>query len=183
MSDGLVTISGERVTLRPLRPDEIDEQWREMTRADPIEIVVLPDEAAFKARLARSGRMGDRAIDLAIDVDGTAVGRIQTFLPPDRVDHPDVYNMGIGLKAAYRGRGYAADALLAFTRWLFDVAGARRIEGRTDPDNTPMQKVFDRLGWRLDGKLDDSGRTWLLYAIGSPLELPPDSRTASSGPA
>jgi Acetyltransferases, including N-acetylases of ribosomal proteins len=164
MSDGPVTISGERVTLRALRPDEIEEQWQEMLHADPIEIVAVPDEAAFKARLARSGHLANRVIDLAIDVDGSAVGRIQTFLPPDRLDQPDVYNVGIALKAEQRGRGYASDALRAFTRWLLDE-GARRVEGRTDPDNVAMQKVFDRLGWTLAGELEDGGRTWLLYVI------------------
>lgn len=168
MKAGPVTISGERVTLRALHPDEIDEQWQEMLNADPIEIVALPDEASFRARLARSGHLDHRVIDLAIDVDGTAVGRVQTFLPPDRVDQPDVYNMGIGLKAEHRGRGYASDALQAFTRWLLAEAGASRVEGRTDPENVAMQKVFDRLGWTLHGELEDSGRTWLLYVIDSP---------------
>lgn len=121
MIDGPVTISGERVTLRALRPDEIDEQWQEMVHADPIEIVTRLDEAAFKARLAQSGHLDNRVIDLAIDVGGTAVGRIQTFLPPDRLDQPDVYNMGIGLTADHRGHGYASDALRAFTRWLLYV--------------------------------------------------------------
>ncbi len=165
MGDDAINVSGLRVKLRPFRPDEIDAQWQEMVGADPIEIAGLPDEGVFKARLARSGCLDGRVIDLAIDVEGLSVGRIQTFVPPDRFDQPHVYNMGIGLKAAYRGRGYASDALLVFTRWLLDEAGAHRVEGRTDPENLAMQKVFDRLGWALEGEVVDGGRTWLLYVI------------------
>jgi hypothetical protein len=77
-----VRIRGPRLTLRPLRPDEIDDEWRAMVTADPMAVAELPDEAAFRARLRRSGRMHDGWLDLAIDLDGTSLGRIQTFVPP-----------------------------------------------------------------------------------------------------
>ena len=67
--------------LRALRPDEIDEEWQAMVTADPMAIAELPDEASFKARLQRSGRLEDGWLDLAIDSGGVSVGRIQTFVP------------------------------------------------------------------------------------------------------
>jgi hypothetical protein len=45
-------------------------------------IAELPQEAAFKARLRRSGHLDDGWLDLAIDLDGVSIGRIQTFGPP-----------------------------------------------------------------------------------------------------
>ena len=69
MTDERVTIAGKRVTLRPLQPGEVDEQWLEMVNADPIATVALPDEMEFKALLARSGHLENRAIDLAMDAD------------------------------------------------------------------------------------------------------------------
>jgi RimJ/RimL family protein N-acetyltransferase len=158
-----VVISGGRVTLRALRTAEIDDEWREMVEADPEAVFVLPDEAEFKARLGQSGHLTDRVIDLAIDVDGSSVGRIQTFLPDDRIDDRDVYNIGIGVRAEHRGHGYAADAIAALTGWLFETAVVRRIEGRTAPGNIAMQRVFERLGWTLQGELIDGGRPWLMY--------------------
>jgi RimJ/RimL family protein N-acetyltransferase len=158
-----VVIVGERVTLRALRPDEVEDEWREMLSADSQAILVLPDETEFKARLNKSGRLMDRVIDLAIDVDGSSVGRIQTFLPDDRIDQPDVYNIGIGVRAEQRGHGYAADAIELFARWLHDEAGAGRVEGRTAPENVAMQRVFERLGWARDGELLDGGRPWLMF--------------------
>ena len=57
-------------------PTEIDDEWREMVEAAPMSITVLPSEAAFRERLERSGRLEDGWLDLAIDLDGTCIGRI-----------------------------------------------------------------------------------------------------------
>ena len=158
-----------------------------------------------------TGQMVDGWLDLAIDVNGIASGRIQTFVPADRREDPTTYNIGILLRPAARGRGYGAEALDAFTRWLREHAGdrcrllalgddvtdedmfrslagedesivvgierdrptaarwrrehagARRVEGRTDSRNHPMQRVFARLGWDQEGVVPDSGREWLLF--------------------
>jgi hypothetical protein len=61
-----------------------------------------------------------------IDAEWAAVGRIQTFVPADRV------------------------------------------EGRTDPRNHPMQRVFRRLGWVWEGVVPDGGREWLLSVAPRP---------------
>jgi hypothetical protein len=89
-----VRIRGPRLTLRPLRSDEIDEEWRAMVTADPMAVAELPDEAAFRARLRRSGRMHDGWLDLAIDLDGTSLGRIQTFVPPGRALPRGTFDLG-----------------------------------------------------------------------------------------
>src|SRR5437870_8547119 len=83
--------------LRPLTPAEIDDEWREILAADPMTVAALPDEATFKARLQRTGHLEDGWLDLAIDLDGTCIGRIQTFVPPGRTLPPGVFQVGIGL--------------------------------------------------------------------------------------
>jgi len=158
-----VTITAGNVALRPLRPEEIDAEWAAMVAGDDVAVNVVPDEATFRARLERSGQMLDGWLDLAIDVSGHAVGRIQTFVPADRVDEPSTFNIGIGLHPPARGHGYAAEALDAFSRWLFESCGAARVEGRTDERNQAMQRVFTRLGWTQDGRVVDGGREWLLF--------------------
>lgn len=55
-----------------------------MVDADPMTVADVPDESTFKARLQRSGRLDDGWLDLAIDLDGESIGRIQTFVPPER---------------------------------------------------------------------------------------------------
>ena len=76
-----VRICGSQLVLRPLRPREIDEEWQAMVTADPMVIADLPDEASFKARLQRSGHLEHGWLDLAIDLGGVSIGRIQTFVP------------------------------------------------------------------------------------------------------
>lgn len=136
-----------------------------MVEADPMTIAVLPDEAQFKARLRRSGRLEDGAIDLAIDLNGTCIGRIQTFVPPTRTLPPGVFEVGIGLRAHARGKGYGREALALLTDWLFEHASAVRVEAPTDPANVAMRTVFDRVGWELVETLHEFDREWVMYAI------------------
>ncbi len=127
----LVTINAGRVVLLPLQPEEIDAEWNAMVAGDEIAVNGRPGEAAFRARLARSGQLVDGWLDLAIDVGGRAGGRIQTFAPADRSEEPSTYNIGIGLHPPARGQGYAADALSAFAGWLFESAGGDEGRGQS----------------------------------------------------
>jgi RimJ/RimL family protein N-acetyltransferase len=160
-----VRIRGPRLLLRPLRPAEIDDEWRAMIGADPMTIAVVPDEAEFRARLGRSGTLRDGWLDLAVDRDGESIGRIQTFVPPNRSLPPGVYEVGIGLRERERGKGYGREALALLTDWLFEHAGARRVEAPTDPANVPMRTVFERVGWELVETYSEFDREWVMYAI------------------
>ena len=160
-----VELHGSRLLLRALRPEEIDEEWDEMVGADPMTIATLPDETAFKARLGRSGSLEDGWLDLAIDAGGRSIGRIQTFVPPGRQLDPGVFVVGIGLREHARGQGFGREALALLTDWLFEHAGAERVEAPTDPVNVAMRTVFERVGWSLVGELDEYGRQWVVYAI------------------
>jgi RimJ/RimL family protein N-acetyltransferase len=162
---GEVVIRGSRLVLRALRPEEIDGQWRAMVNSDPIAIARLPDESGFKARLRRSGRMRDGWLDLAIDLDGTVIGRIQTFVPEGRDLQHGTFDVGIGLDEAVRGKGYGREALALFTGWLFEHAAAQVVEAPTDPGNAPMRAVFGHVGWSLAGTLTEYGREWVVYRI------------------
>ena len=163
-----IPIRGPRLVLRALRPGEIEDEWQAMVTSDPIAIAELPDEASFKARLRRSGRMVDGWLDLAIDLDGAPIGRIQTFVPPGRTLPPGTFYIGIGLWKDARGKGYGSEALTLFTGWLFEHGAAQAVEAPTDPANLPMRAVFDRVGWTLAGPLTEHGRQWLLYRLTRP---------------
>ena len=158
-------IRGARLVLRPLRPDEIDGEWQAMVESDPIAIASPPDEVSFRARLGRSGRLEGGSLDLAVDLDGACIGRIQTFVPRGSMLPPGVFQVGIGLRDAVRGRGHGREALALLTGWLFEHAGALRVQAPTDPANAAMRAVFDHVGWREDGTLAEHGRVWLVYAI------------------
>jgi RimJ/RimL family protein N-acetyltransferase len=163
-----IPVRGPRLLLRPLRPAEVDDEWRAMAAADPMTIAELPDEAGFKARLLRSGQLVDGWLDLAIDLDGRSIGRIQTFVPAGRPLPPGTFEVGIALREGMRGRGYGREALTVFTGWLFAHAGAEVVEAPTDPANIAMRTVFDRAGWSLAGRLTEYGREWVMYRITRP---------------
>jgi RimJ/RimL family protein N-acetyltransferase len=167
MDDGTgeIVIRGSRLLLRALRPAEIDDQWRAVANSDPMAIAELPDEASFKARLQRSGHMEDGWLDLAIDLDGTVIGRIQTFVPESRQLPPGTFDVGIGLDKAVRGKGYGREALALFTGWLFEHAAAQVVEAGTDHGNAPMRAVFGHVGWSQAGTVTEHGREWLMYRI------------------
>ena len=163
-----IPVTGPRLVLRPLRPEEIDEQWRAMVTADPMSTPEVPDEARFRARLRRSGQLVDGWIDLAIDLDGAAIGRIQTFVPGGRALPAGTFEVGIGLRESQRGRGYGREAVTLFTGWLFRHAEAQAVQAPTDPANVAMRTVFDRAGWTLAGTVTDFGRPWVMYRITRP---------------
>ncbi len=162
---GEITIRGPRLLLRPLRAGEIDAEWQAMLTADPMVIAELPDEAEFKARLRRSGRLADGHLDLAIDLDGTLIGRIQTFVPPGRPLPPGTFDLGIGLREHARGQGHGREALALLTGWLFGHAGATVIEAATDHANIAMRTVFQRAGWAEAGTVTELGREWVRCQI------------------
>jgi RimJ/RimL family protein N-acetyltransferase len=163
-----VRIDGPRLVLRPIAPDEIEAEWQEMVNSDPMASAGPVDERAFKDRLARSGELAGGWLDLAIDLDGEPIGRIQTFVPPEREIPADSYYIGIGLRPGIRGRGYGREAMTLLTDWLFSHGAAAVVEAPTDPQNLAMRTVFDRIGWRHTETYDQFGRTWTHYAITRP---------------
>jgi RimJ/RimL family protein N-acetyltransferase len=160
-----VRIRGSRLLLRALQPGEIEEEWRAMVTADPMVVAELPQEAGFKARLRRSGHLEDGWLDLAIDLDGVSIGRIQTFVPPGRALPAGTFDVGIGLREHARNRGYGREALALLTDWLFEHAAAEAVEASTDPANAAMRTVFRKVGWMPVGSLTELGREWVMYRI------------------
>ena len=139
-----------------------------MVTADPMSTPEVPDEARFRARLRRSGQLVDGWIDLAIDLHGTAIGRIQTFVPGGRPLPAGTFEVGIALRETQRGKGYGREAVTLLTGWLFRHAGAQAVQAPTDPANVAMRTVFDRVGWTLAGTVTDYGRQWVMYRITRP---------------
>jgi RimJ/RimL family protein N-acetyltransferase len=168
-----IEIVGERVRLRPIALTEIEELWQAMLAESEQAVAKMPNEAAFKRRLGFSGELRGGTLDLAIDVGGELIGRVQTFEPPDRPPTPGTFYLGIGLNPTTRGRGYGRDAVALLTAWLFEHAAAVGVEGITDPDNHAMQAVFRNLGWDLTSTTTEYERQWLVFIapVSSPAEV------------
>ena len=101
--------------------------------------------------LARSHCEGpDRAILLAFDA-GTAVGMIRVERETPR-DLFGIYSLWVAPEA--RRRGLAAHLLAEAERWAVSV-GARRAELFVAADATPARALYERFGYRPNGRTDD----------------------------
>lgn len=151
-----VVIHGERVVLRPYRPEDLD-VWFDARTASAGDATVSPagppDRERLRSRVERSGILHEGWLDLAIEFEGRLVGEIGTYGEvPERAAREGVYFFGIGLFSPDdRGKGLGTDATRAMRDWLFRDAGAARIETATAVSNAPMRGVFDRLGFSFDG--------------------------------
>ena len=74
---------------------------------------------------------------------GLAVGGIGFFGPPD---DDGVVELGYGLVAAARGRGYATEALVG-ALGIAAAHGARLVRADTEPANTASQGVLTKAGF------------------------------------
>ena len=76
---------------------------------------------------------------------------------------------GIG-EAAYRGKGYGADALQLVLRYAFDELNLHRVGAEVPAYNTRALHVLERAGWRREGVLREAlrrdGRWWDLLLLG-----------------
>jgi len=84
-----------------------------------------------------------------------------------------VFGIGIELfDQVHRGKGYGTEAVAMLVRHLFEQEAARRVEGGTTPENAPMRRVFERLGFVEEGVLrerlpasDGGGADCVMYGM------------------
>lgn len=58
--------------------------------------------------------------------------------------------IGYGLAPAYRGRGYATEAVTGFVDWASRRPGVRRVVAETLADNVPSRRVLEKAGFDVD---------------------------------
>lgn len=126
----------------------------------------LTPEAAAEVTVASD----DVASIWICDEHGT-IGLIRLLELSDLEDGSPLFDLRIA--EPHRGRGVGNQAVEWLTGHLFGThRDLHRIEATTRDDNMSMQAVFDRCGWRLEGRFveawrnaDGSRRDALTYAI------------------
>jgi RimJ/RimL family protein N-acetyltransferase len=158
----LSVVLGERVTLRPLRPDEAEMLLR---NAGP-----GMTHERMAQRIEQSGTFVDGMLNLGVEADGRLVGDVQARA--QGVPH-GVVELGITLfRSDDRGRGLGREAVALLTQHLFDAQLAERVQGSTDIENAAMRRVFELLGFHEEGVMRgfmpaSRGRRadYVLYAV------------------
>jgi [ribosomal protein S5]-alanine N-acetyltransferase len=150
-------IHGDRVTLRPIRLDDLP--FLRMWHADPAVMTgrAIPEplvaEAAFEAELGGRFASFDDAGYLIIEADDRPIGRID-------FEHLDARHGAVEI-ALYigdlsgRGRGYASDAVRALTRYLFEQRAVHRVELTVVESNDRARKLYESVGFSTEGVLRD----------------------------
>lgn len=76
---------------------------------------------------------------------GLVVGSIGLFWPPS----DGVVEIGYGIVASRRGRGYAAEATRALTDHAFTAPGVRVVRAEVELSNPASVRVLEKAGFRL----------------------------------
>ncbi len=149
-------IAGERVILRAYERDDVRAMWEAAQSPDgrgeelrdwrkpPRSLEEM--EREFEANTANPPA---DMLEFIIQADGRAVGDIDLF----RIDERNRCAMvGIGIwRADDRGKGYGYDALRAAAQWAFDHLNLHRLELSVDPENAPARRIYEKVGFALEG--------------------------------
>ena len=110
---GLV-LRGRLVTLRAIRPDELDLVYEGLRRI--ADTPFRPHRARLRRRIEDSGLLVRGRLTLGVDVGGRLVGDISARESPEALP-PGVFELGLGLfDESDRGRGYGSEAVALLTR-------------------------------------------------------------------
>lgn len=100
-------------------------------------------------RLAQGGQLAMRTRD------GVLVGDVH--VSPVK-DVPHAVELGITIAPEYHGRGFGSEALRAVVDALFAGDSVHKIIAYVAAANGPSLRLFDRVGFRREGRLSDSYR-------------------------
>ncbi len=168
-----------RLVLRDFRPSDL--RGVQLYAADPVVVRFMlwgpnsdAETRAFLQRAAQRARAEPRThwecaiTDVSTDeiIGGVAV----------RVDDPAHASgsMGYVIRRDRWGRGYATEAAAAILAFAFDALALHRIEARCVPENVASERVLQKIGMTLEGRLRENYRirdAWsdsLVYAMLAP---------------
>ena len=83
-----------------------------------------------------------------ITAAGTVIGDYGTHAPPGE---RGCVQIGYGLAAPCRGRGFGSEAITAMTAWLLAQPDIARVRACTAAGNMASRRVLEKAGYRLAG--------------------------------
>jgi RimJ/RimL family protein N-acetyltransferase len=151
-----IRLRGAHVTLRPFRDGDFEVLWAEETVDRGAFQAPVPDDEPFRSRLrARveaSGSWTRNELMLAVESGGALAGDVQARRDDDTMP-PGLFEVGIGMFRACRGRGLGTEALSLLTEYLFLEEFAHRTQLSTDVENAAMRRSAEKAGYSFEGVL------------------------------
>lgn len=139
----------ERLILRPIAMEDFP-RWAEMmadAEASRFLGGVTPAATAWRGFMTMAGAWSLTGISMFSVVEkdtGLWLGRIGPWRPHGWPGN----EVGWGLHPDAQGKGYGVEAATATLDYAFDVLGWEDVIHCIDPDNTPSQRLAERLGSR-----------------------------------
>lgn len=148
-------IETERLSLRPCPADFAELVLTDRDRAAEMLGVTIPDDwphpglAEFLPVYIERLRTGETELGfgpwLSIDKHETIVGGAGFIGRPKE----GTVEIGFDTHAAFRNRGYAAEAARALVEWGLARDDVSRVIARCDPDNAPSIRVLEKIGMQV----------------------------------
>jgi RimJ/RimL family protein N-acetyltransferase len=150
-----LTLTGNGITLREWRPDDLDDLVELLDEADvarwtPITSPFDVTAGIAYLKRAQQGRSTGQRIQLAITTDGgRPLGEVLLFAHDLGRNEAE---LGYVVGAAHRGKGLATRALALLSEYAQSELALVRLVLRIAPGNAASRSVARRCGFRLSGE-------------------------------
>lgn len=146
---GPVFLEGERVTLRPVRPEEyafvarhFTNPWMRHGAFEDIHTPLTEDDVAARVEEADDFHM------FLVCRDETPIGSV--FLVHVDLEGRNA-ELGYWITPDEQGNGYATEAAELCLTYAFDELGLHKVWARTVTDNDASRRVLEKLGFQQEG--------------------------------
>ncbi len=113
--------------------------------------------------LEHEKQYGFSLLSVILKENGEVIG--DCGLETDKIDGETVVGIGFDFRRSYWGKGYATEAALAVLKYGFTKFEFDRISAWIDPENTPSQRVAERIGMTVERYVTRGGKKYALYSI------------------
>jgi RimJ/RimL family protein N-acetyltransferase len=166
----LPTINTTRLSLRCIRPEDVDDFYAVYSNPEVMRYWSTPplpnkDAASKLIDEIREGIERDEMLKwgIALRSNDKLIGSV-TLFHMDRTHRRA--EIGYAQGRAYWGQGYMQEALNALLNYAFEILNLHRIEADVDPRNAASVRTLERLGfqregylrerWQVNGEIQDS---------------------------
>jgi aminoglycoside 6'-N-acetyltransferase len=148
----MVVLRGERVLLRPGRPEDAQRLFQ--IRSEP-EVIRSWGSVDIEEEIREEFIEADNAF--IIEVEGEVVGAIQYHEESDPMYRHA--GMDIYLTTSRHGEGLGTEALRVLARYLFEERGHHRLTIDPAADNAAAIRAYERVGFRRVGIMREYERS------------------------
>jgi ribosomal-protein-alanine N-acetyltransferase len=160
-----ITIETGRFVMRPLEPRDASERYASWFVDPEVQRYIAaagtaPSVAALREYIAeRCDRDDILFLGIHTRPTGTHIGNVK-FEPVDSAAGRAVLGIMIG-DPAWRGRGAAAEAIVAANHWLAAHRGIREVVLGVARDNAGAKRAYEKAGFVVTPRDDNDPRDWI----------------------